>query len=248
MALISLSGIGKAKKKAGARMISESQIKRTPQKPISKKAQKKAERKAKVQAKKKVILAKIKKVGKVAIKYNPLVATARNAFLALVSLNVFNLAKRLNIMLVKNPKKLMDFWTGLSGKFSALQEAVNKGKNKKAIIGAVAVATTVTTATPILVKVTKFLAENGIGPEEIKAIKKAVIPVIAKAVDKKITKEAEKEVEEEEEEEAPQETTSEDTSSEDQSEDTSSEDTSEDQSEDTSSEDQSEDGQMGYYC
>jgi hypothetical protein len=237
MALISISGIGRKKAKP-----TKAQKKAVAIKKI-------AVKKAKVQAKKKVILAKIKKVGKVAIKYNPLVATARNAFLALVNLNVFNLAKRLNIMLVKNPKKLMNFWTGLSGKFSSLQSAVNNGKNKKAIIGAVAVATTVATATPILVKVTKFLAENGIGPEEIKAIKKAVIPVIAKAVDKKITKEAVKEVEEEEEEEAPEEateTTSEDRSSEDtSSEDPSSEDPS---SKDPSSEDPSEEGQMGYYC
>jgi len=244
MALISISGIGR--KKAAA-------VKKAKPTKAQKKAaavKKVAVKKAKVQAKKKVILAKIKKVGKVAIKYNPLVATARNAFLALVNLNVFNLAKRLNVMLVKNPKKLMNFWTGLSGKFSSLQSAVNNGKNKKAIIGAVAVATTVATATPILVKVTKFLAENGIGPEEIKAIKKAVLPVIAKAVDKKITKEAEKEVEEEEEEEAPQETTSEDTSEDTSSEDTSSEDTSSEDtsSEDTSEEDTSEEGQMGYYC
>jgi hypothetical protein len=140
MALVSLSGIGRAKKKSTS----------------------KVERKAKVKDKKKKILAKIKKVGKITIKYNPLVATARNSFLVLVSLNVFNLAKRLNILLVKNPQKLMKFWTNLSGKFSALQKAVNTGKNKKAIIGVIAVATSVATATPILVKVMKFLEENGI--------------------------------------------------------------------------------------
>ena len=242
MALISLSGIGKAKKKAGARMISQSQIKRTPQKPISKQAQKKAERKAKVQAKKKIVLAKIKKVGKVAVKYNPLVATARNAFLALVSLNVFNLAKRLNMMLVKNPKKLMDFWTKLSGKFSALQNAINNGKNKKAIIGAVAVATTVTTATPILVKVMKFLEENGISKEDIT---KAVKVVVAKAIDKKITQEAVKEVEEEEakaEEEETSQETPEETSEE------APEESPEETSEETPEESNTDNEQIGYYC
>ena len=236
MALISISGIGRKKPKQ-AKAQTKAQKKAVAVKKV-------AVKKAKVQAKKKVILAKIKKVGKVAIKYNPLVATARNAFLALVNLNVFNLAKRLNIMLVKNPKKLMNFWTGLSGKFSSLQSAVNNGKNKKAIIGAVAVATTVATATPILVKVTKFLAENGIGPEEIKAIKKAVIPVIAKAVDKKITKEAVKEVEEEEEEEAPEEALEEapETTSEEAPEEATEEATEE------APETTSEEGQMGYYC
>ena len=147
-------------------------------------------------------------------------------------------------MLVKNPKKLMDFWTKLSGKFSSLQSAVNNGKNKKAIIGAVAVATTVATATPILVKVTKFLAENGIGPEEIKAIKKAVIPVIAKAVDKKITKEAVKEVEEEEQEEAPEEAT--ETTSEEGSEEAT--ETTSEEAPEEATETTSEEGQMGYYC
>jgi hypothetical protein len=162
------------------------------------------------------------------------VATARNSFLVLVQLNVFNLAKRLNILLVKDPKKLMNFWTKLSGKFSSLQKAINSGKNRKAIIGVVAVATSVATATPILVKVTKFLKDNGIGAEEIKAIKKAVLPVIAKAVDKKVSEIAKKEVakeegiSEEEGEEEEKETTQ----------------TNNDNSDDNDTENE----QVGYYC
>jgi hypothetical protein len=176
MALISISGIGKAKKNK----------------------QTKTQKKAKVLVAKKKILTKLKKAGKVAVKYNPLVATARNSFLVLVSLNVFNLAKRLNIMLVKDPKKLLKFWTSLSGNFGSLQKAINSGKNKKAIVGVVAVASAIATATPILIKVMKFLEENGIAKEDIK---KAVNVVVAKVIDKKITKEAIKEVEKEEEEE-----------------------------------------------
>lgn len=210
MALISISGIGRKK-------------------PKPTKAQKKAVKKAKVQAKKKVILSKIKKVGKVAVKYNPLVATARNSFLALVSLNVFNLAKRLNIMLVKNPKKLMQFWVNLSGNFGSLQKAINTGKNKKAIVGVVAVATSIATATPILIKVMKFLEENGISKEDIK---KAVNVVVAKAIDKKITKEAVKEVEEEETPEEATETTSEEAPEE---------------ATEEAPEEATEDQQMGYY-
>lgn len=173
MALYSISGIGRAKKH-----------KKT-----------KVEKRAKVLAKKKKILAKIKKVGKVAIKYNPLVATARNAFLVLVSLNVFNLGKKLNMLLVKNPKKLLNFWKGLSGNFASLQKSINSGKNKKAIIGVVAVTSAIATATPILIKVMKFLEENGINKDDLK---KAVNVVVAKVIDKKITKEALDEVEEEE--------------------------------------------------
>ena len=208
MALISISGIGRKK-------------------PKQTKATKQAKKRAKVLVVKKKLLTTIKKAGKVAVKYNPAVATARNAFLGLVSLNALNLAKRLNLMLVKNPKKLMDFWTALSGKFSALQSAINTGKNKKAIIGVVAVATATATATPI----------------SKDDIKKVVNKVVAKAIDKKITKEAiqkveEQEAKEEEEEvseQAPEETT----------EDTSTEDTS---TEDTSTEDTStENEQIGYY-
>ena len=221
MALISISGICRKK-------------------PKQTKATKQAKKRAKVLVVKKKLLTTIKKAGKVAVKYNPAVATARNAFLGLVSLNALNLAKRLNLMLVKNPKKLMDFWTALSGKFSALQSAINTGKNKKAIIGVVAVATATATATPILIKVMKFLEENGISKDDIK---KVVNKVVAKAIDKKITKEAiqkveEQEAKEEEEEvseQAPEETT----------EDTSTEDTS---TEDTSTEDTStENEQIGYY-
>jgi hypothetical protein len=230
MALISISGIGRKKPKQ-AKAQTKAQKKAVVQKKI-------AVKKAKVQAKKKVVLAKIKKVGKVAVKYNPLVATARNAFLALVSLNVFNLAKRLNMMLVKNPKKLMDFWTKLSGKFSALQNSINTGKNKKAIVGAVAVATTITTATPILIKVMKFLEENGISKDDIK---KAVNVVVAKAIDKKITQEAVKEVEEEEAK-AEEEETSQETSEE------ISEEAPKETSEETTEESNTDNEQIGYYC
>ena len=233
MALVSISGIGRRKPKP-----TKAQKKAVAQKKV-------AVKKAKVQAKKKVILAKIKKVGKVAVKYNPLVATARNSFLVLVSLNVFNLAKRLNMMLVKNPKKLLDFWKGLSGNFASLQSAINTGKTKKAIVGAVAVATSIATATPILIKVMKFLEENGISKEDIK---KAVNVVVAKAIDKKITKEAVKEVEEEEKEEAPEEAT--ETTSEEAPEEAT-ETTSEEAPEEApkeATETTSEEGQMGYYC
>jgi hypothetical protein len=240
MALISISGIGRKKAKP-----TKAQKKVAVKKTIAQKkaiAQKKvAVKKEKVKVAKKQILTKIKKVGKVVVKYNPLVATARNSFLVLVSLNVFNLAKRLNMMLVKNPKKLLDFWKGLSGNFASLQSAINTGKNKKAIVGAVAVASAIATATPILVKVMKFLEENGISKEDIK---KAVNTVVAKAIDKKITKEAVKQVEEEEKEEAPEEET--ETTSEEAPEEAT--ETISEEAPEEAPEEATEEGQMGYYC
>jgi hypothetical protein len=228
MALISISGVGgKKKKKEGAQKgFSQVQIKRTSKSTPSKKQK----RQAKVKNAKKKILAKIKKAGKIAIKYNPLVATARNAFLLIVQVNFLNLAKKLNILLVKNPKKLMKFWTGLSGNFGSLQKAINSGKNRKAILGAVAIATTAATATPILIKVQKFLQENGITGKDILDVVK---PIVAKAVDKATQKAAEKQVakeEGEEVEEEEEETTTNNSAPE------------ESDTEDTENE------QVGYYC
>jgi hypothetical protein len=236
MALISISGIGR--KKANSKKAEKKQAR----------AEKKIVRKAKVAVKKKKILAKIKKVGKVLVKYNPLVATARNSFLVLVQINFLNLAKKLNILLIKNPKKLMKFWTGLSGNFGSLQKAINSGKNRKAILGAVAVATTVATATPILIKVQKFLKESGITAKDIIDVVK---PIIAKAVKKKVEEQAEQEVAEEEGQEA-EESGTEDSETEDSgTEDSGTEDseTEDSRTEDSGTDDSdTENEQVGYYC
>lgn len=54
-------------------------------------------------------------------------APVRNAFLGIVNANVFNLAVR---MQAGDQGKLKKMWEGFGGKFSALQKAINAGKNK----------------------------------------------------------------------------------------------------------------------
>lgn len=62
-------------------------------------------------------------------------AIPRKAFLALVSINFRNLAKRQNELLQKNPNDLKAFWLKLGGDFSKLQQAINEGKNKRPVFG-----------------------------------------------------------------------------------------------------------------
>jgi len=62
-------------------------------------------------------------------------APARGSFLVLVNLNFRGLAKKLNKLKLKNATKYAEFWTKLGGDVSKLDQAVNKGKNKKAFAG-----------------------------------------------------------------------------------------------------------------
>jgi hypothetical protein len=62
-------------------------------------------------------------------------APARNPFLLLVSFNFRNLAKKLNLLNNKNPKKLKDFWLKVGGNPNKLMQAINTGKNKKPLAG-----------------------------------------------------------------------------------------------------------------
>lgn len=61
-------------------------------------------------------------------------APARGPFLVLVNVNFRGLARRLSLLRDKSPSKYTEFWTKLGGDISALNEAVNKGKGKKAFL------------------------------------------------------------------------------------------------------------------
>jgi hypothetical protein len=95
------------------------------------------------------------------------IAPARAAFLGLVLLNLRGFANKLSL---SNQTKLRQKWEKLGGDFSKLQDAINKGKAKKALLagidgednlGAVATATTaVAAATPIIIALNEFLKES----------------------------------------------------------------------------------------
>lgn len=74
----------------------------------------------------------LKKIGR-AIKTAAL-APARGAFLGLVRLNFRASASRFNLLNEQGLKKLYEKWDKLGGKRSALENAVEKGKNKKILV------------------------------------------------------------------------------------------------------------------
>lgn len=117
-----LSGIGsKAKRQAkrAARKDKRADKKEARQ---EKRADKKEARKEKRQNKPSVV----KKVA---------FAPARAPFLALVSFNFRNLAKKLAALQSKNPKKLKEFWLKVGGNPDKLLKSVNTGKSKKPLAG-----------------------------------------------------------------------------------------------------------------
>ena len=144
--------------------------------------QKRQERKAtrKTNPRAKRIKEAIKKRKKILVKFNPVGAAGRNAFLLIVKLNVFNLARRLNALIQKNPNKLKSFWEKIGGNFNNLLRNVMIGaklKPQQASVGlaiATGTAAAVTTATPIIVKIIKLLKEAGIGAEDLVSVAKNV--------------------------------------------------------------------------
>lgn len=128
----------------------------------------------------------IQKGKKIAVKFNPATAPARNAFLLIVKLNVFNLARRLNKLIQKQPSKLKAFWEKIGGNYSSLLRNIqigakvrpqNSNSNSDANIGVVVAAgsaAAVASATPIIVKIIKLLKESGIGAEDLAAVAKNV--------------------------------------------------------------------------
>lgn len=129
MALVALSGVVAGKK--------ERQQKKAAKK--ESKAQKKATQKEKRKKFFQKLKEKAKKAGKLVLKYNPATVTARNAFLALIKLNVRSLATNLQKLRNKGNSEVQTMWTKLGGNVAALNNAIATGAKKKRL-GAIGVA------------------------------------------------------------------------------------------------------------
>lgn len=126
----------------------------------------------KVKDKARKIPANAKKIG---------IAPARAAFLSIVATNFRGFASKLK---KADQSKLKKLWANLGGDFSKLQKVINNGANRKPLlikksnvsgygddyIGVVTLTTLITTATPIIVAMKKFIKDN---PEFLDAAKKA---------------------------------------------------------------------------
>lgn len=130
-------------------------------------------------------------------------APARGAFLLLVGLNFTGLATKLKKAFVNNKSKVNDFWNNLGGNTNELLRKVEQGALKNRLLGEdvyfpsegqigvveAATAVTVTAATPILVKVAKFLTDLGIDAKELGESAK---DILAKQVQNIVDKQQEK--------------------------------------------------------
>lgn len=126
--------------------------------------QRKADREQKRDKRKEGRKGKGSKVAKIAL------APCRAAFLAIVSLNVFGIATKLNTI---SKDKVSKFWQKFKGKDKNIFEAINKGKARKESkangIGAVTAAAAIATATPILVALVAFFKENRVPTEDLES-------------------------------------------------------------------------------
>lgn len=176
--LVSISGIGRTKRTAD-------------------------EKKKRRQEIKEKIKTQIKKKGKLILKVNPGTVTARNSFLLLVKLNVFNLGRRLYELQLKDPGKLQKFWESIGGNYRTLSINIGLGAKKQPqLSGAVgfapAVAAAIASATPIVISIKKLLDSAGIKSDDVKKLGGALIK---KAIEKKIDAKADEIASEEEGEE-----------------------------------------------
>lgn len=112
-------------------------------------------------------------------KYNPLFVSGRGAFLSLVALNVFQLAYNIARIRQKDSaawKRITTKWYNIGGDKAALENAINKGKDKRGIFGVrgadgqmewdgrysftgAEIATFVATATPIIAAMKPIITE-----------------------------------------------------------------------------------------
>jgi hypothetical protein len=191
MALYTVSGIGATKRTA------------------SEKLKRRAQLKAKIKA-------QIKKKGRILLKFNPATGIARNAVLLIIKVNLFGLARKLN-MLRKKPageRKLQKFWESIGGRYASLIKNIGEGikhgkhKNEDKIMRELAVknsssqssmhvrgigdpvtGSAVVASTPILIKLITLLKSVGIDTDKLQAAAKGVI---SKAVNDKVTQIADK--------------------------------------------------------
>ncbi len=152
-------------------------------------------------ARKEKIKAKIKKIGRVLVKFNPATASSRNAFLLLVKLNAFNLAKKLYTLAASNPDKLKSFWEKIGGSYKNLQKNILQGSKQKMPIDSVngigvlpAIAAAIAAATPIVLKAVALLKSAGI---DVKDLEKKGGAIVRNIIEKKIDETVEKEEDQE---------------------------------------------------
>lgn len=133
------------------------------------------------------------RLGKLFMKYNPAVATSRNALLLLTKLNAFGLANTMyHAASKKNSKswkELSKFWDKMGGKPDVLYHAIKQGmrveykhhKNQHATSEAVfsfdgmpdnfdpfgAAASAAAAAAPLIAKITDLLKQYGIDPKDV---------------------------------------------------------------------------------
>lgn len=121
-------------------------------------------------------------------------AAPRNAFLALVKLNVTGLATSLKSLMDKKGPSGLQFWDTFGGDVKSLQKAIQDGATKKRIMGPVeenaafnevyggysgdgvyigepvTIAASLASAAPILLKLKDILAKAGIKPDDVKKV------------------------------------------------------------------------------
>ena len=115
----------------------------------------------------------LKKGGRVVLKVAA--APSRGAFLALVSLNVFQLAVKLNRTWETKPQDLKNWWAGLGGAINKLTDAIKKGVARRARrVGAIGLepvsastAALITAAAPVLTALIGLLRKQGIDTTEL---------------------------------------------------------------------------------
>jgi len=112
---------------------------------------------------------------------------ARQAFLAIVSVNAFDLAKKIAKGILKDRQKMFHFWTNIGGDFNALLRAVNNKQSEFKVsgfkIGDPATGTVAVVASPIVVACLAVLKEIGIDDKNIgKSIKNIVIDKTAEVI------------------------------------------------------------------
>jgi hypothetical protein len=113
-------------------------------------------------------------------------APGRAAFLGLVSVNFRNLAAKLSQVNETKKDELRAFWTRLGGDFSKLESAINKGKDKRRILGIedlesigaepVTTAAAITAAAPVLLAVVNFLSKFFKKDKDLDGLSKDIPP------------------------------------------------------------------------
>lgn len=155
MRIRSIYGIGKPKKK------------KANKKPLSNRKMKIKAMSQKVKTKAKAALKKGKTIG---------FAELRIPFLALLKINVHNLASNINAAIQKNPAMVKSFWEKFGGDYDQLKKVAASGATKKKIfdvysdynssINSVTIAAAMAAATPVIIAAMNLIKQLGLGKKE----------------------------------------------------------------------------------